>query len=58
MRWEEHEAQMWKTETHKISDEKYEQKKLIGRPRYRWEDIKEVICEGVDLIPLAQDRAQ
>jgi hypothetical protein len=49
---------MWKTETLKISDEKYEQKKSIGRPRYRWEDIKETRCEGVDWIQLAQDRVQ
>jgi hypothetical protein len=54
MRWEEHEAQVRKTETHKISDEKSEQKRSIGRPRYRWKDIKEIGCEDVDWIQLTQ----
>jgi hypothetical protein len=34
-------------------------KRLLGRPRHRWEDIKmdhqDVGCEGVDWIDLAQD---
>jgi len=40
---------------------KPEEKRLIGRPRLRWEDnikmeIKEVCCGVVDWIDLAQDR--
>ena len=40
---------------------KPEGKKLLGRPRRRWEDnikmdLQEVGCEGVDWIDLAQDR--
>jgi hypothetical protein len=36
-------------------------KRLIGRPRHRWEDnikrdLQEVGCEGMDWIELAQDR--
>jgi len=40
---------------------KPERKRLLGRPRRRWEDNikmdrKEVGCEGMDWIELAQDR--
>jgi len=40
---------------------KPEGKSPLGRPRRRWEDnvkldLKEVRCEGMDLIDLAQDR--
>jgi hypothetical protein len=40
---------------------KPEGKRPLGRPRFRWEDnikmdLKEVGCEGVDWIDLAQDR--
>jgi len=41
--------------------EKYEGKRLLGRPRHRWEenikmDLQEVRCEGTDWIELSQDR--
>jgi hypothetical protein len=37
-----------------------EQKRLLGRPRYRWEDnmdvdIKEIVFEEVDCVHLIQD---
>jgi len=40
-----------------------ERKRLLGRPRHRWEDnmgmdLKEIGWEGVDWIHLAQDRDQ
>ena len=40
---------------------KAEGKRKLGRPRRRWEnniniDLKEIGCEGVDCIDLAQDR--
>jgi hypothetical protein len=40
---------------------KPERKRLMGRPRHRWEDnikmdLQEVGCWGVDWIELAQDR--
>jgi len=39
---------------------KLEGKRLLGRPRRKWEDIKmdlqEVRFEGIDWIELAQDR--
>jgi hypothetical protein len=40
---------------------KSEKKKLLGRPRSRWEDnikldLQERGCEGMDWIELAQDR--
>ena len=41
--------------------EKYEGKRLLGRPRHRWEenikmDLQEVRCEDTDWIELSQDR--
>jgi hypothetical protein len=40
---------------------KHEEKRELGRPRYRWEDIikmdlQGVECGGMDWIELAQDR--
>jgi hypothetical protein len=41
---------------------KPEGKRTLGRSRYRWEDkimnLKDIVCEGVDWIHLAQDRDQ
>jgi hypothetical protein len=44
-----------------ISDAKSEGRRLLGRPRRRWEDnirmdLREVGWEGVDWMHLAQDR--
>jgi hypothetical protein len=46
---------------YRVLVEKPEGKKLLGRPRRRWEDnikmnLQEVECEGMDWIELAQDR--
>jgi len=42
---------------------KPEGKRLLGRPRHKWEDnikmdLKEVGCGGMDWVKLAQDRDQ
>jgi hypothetical protein len=47
---------------YKILVGKRESKRSLGRPRRRWEDVRmdlrEMGCEGVDWIHLAQDRDQ
>jgi hypothetical protein len=42
---------------------KPEGKRILGRPRHRWEDnirmdIREIVWEGVELMDMAQDRNQ
>jgi hypothetical protein len=34
---------------------KSEGKRSLGRPKHRWVDIQEVVCEVMDWIELAQD---
>jgi hypothetical protein len=46
---------------YEVSVEKPEGKRQLGRSRRRWEgntgiDIRQIRCEGVDWIHLAQDR--
>jgi hypothetical protein len=48
---------------HKIFAGKPEEKRLLGRPRHRWEnnvrlDFGETVMEDMDWIHLAQDRIQ
>ena len=48
-------------DVYRVSMGKPERKRLLGRPRYRWEDnikmdLQEVRCGVVDWIELAQDR--
>jgi hypothetical protein len=62
MRWVGHVAQMGEESgVYRFLVGKPEEKKPMGRPRYRWEySIKmylhEVGCRGMDWIRLAQDR--
>jgi hypothetical protein len=35
---------------------KYERKRILGRPRHRWENLQEVGFGGINWIELAQDR--
>jgi hypothetical protein len=49
-----------KIESHKELVEKTEGKRLLGRPRCRWEDntkmdLQKMGCGGIDWIDLAQD---
>jgi len=62
MRWARHVARIGEGRClYRILVGKPEGKRLLGRPRRRWEDnikmdLREVGCEGMDWIELAQDR--
>jgi hypothetical protein len=62
MRWEGHVAHMGEErKVYKVLVGKPEGKRLLGRPRRRWEDgvrmdLREIGLEGVDWIRLAQIR--
>jgi hypothetical protein len=64
MRWAGHVACMGEMRNgYKILVEKHEGKRLLRRPRHRWDnnlkmDIREIGLEDVDWILLAQDRDQ
>jgi len=59
MRWTRHVACMGETEKYKnILVGKPEGKRLFGRTRRRWEDLREIGWEGVVWMHLAQDREQ
>jgi hypothetical protein len=61
MRWAEHVARMGEErKVYKILVGKPEGKRLLGRPRHRWEDgirmdLREIGLGGVDWIRLSQD---
>ena len=62
MRWAGHVARMGeKRSVYRVLAGKPEGKRLLGRPRRRWEDnikmdLHEVVCGCVDLIELVRDR--
>jgi len=62
MRWAEHVARMGeRRDVYRNLVGKPEGKRLLGRPRHRWEDninmdLQEVGCGGMDWIKLVQDR--
>jgi hypothetical protein len=62
MRWAGHVARLVeKRGVYRVLEGKSESKRLLGRPKRRWEDnikleLKEVGCGDVDWIELAQDR--
>jgi hypothetical protein len=62
MRWAGHAARMGESRgLFRVSVGKSEGKRPLVRPRRRWEhnikiDLKEVVCESMDWIDLAQDR--
>ena len=64
LRWAEHVARMKESRnTYRVLVERLEGKKPLGRPRRRWEkniklDLREVDCDAVDWIRLAQARVQ
>jgi len=62
MRWVGHVAHMGeRRDVYRVLVGKPEGKRLLGRPRHRWEDniktdLQEVGCEGMAWIELTQDR--
>ena len=64
MRWMGHVARMGEGRSmYRVLVGKPEGKRLLGRPRHKWEDnikmdLKEVGCGGMDWVKLAQDRDQ
>ena len=62
MRWAGHVARMGERRgVYRVLVRKPEGKRLLGRPRRRWEDnikmdLQEVGCGGLDWIKLAEDR--
>jgi hypothetical protein len=47
-----------KRNAYRILVGKPEGKRPLGRPRHRWVDVREVGCDGLDWIDLAQGRGQ
>ena len=51
-------ARRGRRDAHRVLAGKPEEKRLVGRPRRRWEDIEiifKIVRNGVDWIDLAQD---
>jgi hypothetical protein len=61
MRWVVHVVLMGeRRDVYRVLVGKPKGKRLLGRPRHRWEDnikmaLREMVCEGGDWIELAQD---
>jgi hypothetical protein len=64
MRWAGHVARMWEGRgVYRVLVGRPEGKRLLGRPKQRWEDnikldIREIWMDGANWIRLAQDRVQ